>query len=64
MNDTKYIAVYQNRWSPASINFVGTSVASIVEEIRNEGNYLTDYTFYKIDGSLLTPKKLGYTLEE
>lgn len=64
MNDTKYIAVYQNRWSPASINFVGTSVASIVEEIRNDDNDPTDYTFYEVDGSLLTPKKLGYTLED
>lgn len=64
MSDTKYIAVYQNLWSAEHGNYISNHLNKLIEEIRNDDNDPTDYTFYEIDGSLLTPKKLGYTLED
>lgn len=64
MNDTKYLAIYNNKWVSDYSNYAGNSLSFLVDAIRNDDNDPNDYTFYEIDGSLLTPKKLGYTLED
>lgn len=63
MNDTKYLAIYSNKWASEYNNYVGNSLNTLVEAIRNDDNDPDDYTFYELDGALLTPKKLGYKLE-
>lgn len=64
MNDTKYLAIYANKWVSDFNNYVGNSLSVLVDAIRNDDNDPNDYTFYEIDSSLLVPKKLGYKLED